>query len=271
MAAAELLRSRRRKIGDSSSIDLIYGVQGTMDDDTVYSDVLAASPSTYLGYDRRSISIEAVDHNVWEGTVTYSDRSSSEPPPGVTETPRISFDILGQTARVFQARDQRGYIAGAQGRAPDFFGGIGWNGDAFEGADAIFPELSFAKSVLVDVSAVTTNYVKLLSGLVGKVNDANFFGFAKGEVLFIGASGDMRSATQYELSFRFAVSRNETNLKIGNITVDKKEGWELLWVCYRMKEDAAAKFTGPAPVAAYVATIYEEGDLSLIGIGGGSP
>ncbi len=58
------------------------------------------------------------------------------------------------------------------------------------------------------------------------------------------------------MSYRFAVSPNEVDITISDITVSEKKGWNYLWVLYRESDDAAAKQTIQKPVAAYVEGVY---------------
>ncbi len=101
---------------------------------------------------------------------------------------------------------------------------------------------------------------------MSRVNSGPFRGFAAGEVLFLGASGTKRGGGDWEITFRFAASRNRTNLTIGDITGISKKGWEYLWVRYADAEDANAKALIKKPVAVYVEKVYEEGDFGALGI-----
>ena len=100
-----------------------------------------------------------------------------------------------------------------------------------------------------------------------KVNSGSFKGLAAGECLFLGASGSMRAGGDWEITFKFAGSPNRTNIRVGDITVPSKKGWEYLWVKYSEQEDTAAKAIVQRPVAAYVEKVYDDGDFGALGIG----
>ncbi|HQL55478.1 MAG TPA: hypothetical protein PLQ87_12285, partial [Phycisphaerae bacterium] len=68
-------------------------------------------------------------------------------------------------------------------------------------------------------------------------------------------------------TFRFAASPNVTNLTIGDITGINKKGWEYLWVRYADSEDTVAKALVKKPIAVYIERVYDDGNLSLLGIG----
>ena len=50
-------------------------------------------------------------------------------------------------------------------------------------------------------------------------NAAEFYGFDAGEVLFVGAAGQMRNAEDWQLTFRFEVNENRTDVVIASGTV----------------------------------------------------
>jgi hypothetical protein len=113
-----------------------------------------------------------------------------------------------------------------------------------------------------------------LYALTGKVNSTGFwitirgdrYQFAAGECLFLGASADESTASDFvDITYRFAASPNRTGITVGDITGISKKGWEYLWVRYADAEDATAKAIVKKPVAAYVEKVYEVGDFSAIG------
>ncbi len=114
---------------------------------------------------------------------------------------------------------------------------------------------------------VTQAYKLSLFQLTGKVNSAGFKGFARGEVLFLGASGSKRGFDDWEITFRFAASPNATNLTIGGISGISKEGWQYLWIRYEDEEDISAKTLIKRPSAIYIEQVYNYGDFALMGIG----
>jgi hypothetical protein len=99
------------------------------------------------------------------------------------------------------------------------------------------------------------------------VNASGFKGFAKGEVLFLGASGSKRGLDDWEITFRFAASPNVAGLNLGSIAGIAKEGWQYLWVRFIDDEDPTAKALIKRPVAAYVEQVYPYGNFANLGIG----
>ena len=119
-------------------------------------------------------------------------------------------------------------------------------------------------------SRVTTSYKKAVAALTGTVNSSSFRGFAAGEVLFLGASGSKKSkktSAPWEITFRFAVSANQSGLEVGKLKVSSKKGWDYLWVRYADKVSENKKNVIKEPVAAYVERVYPEGDFGNLGLG----
>ena len=106
--------------------------------------------------------------------------------------------------------------------------------------------------------------------LTGKVNSSSFKGFDAGEVLFLGASGTRRgtgSKDLWEITFKFAVSPNTKNLKVGDISVGSKKGWEYMWVKYQSDIDNSRENIIAKPVGVYIEQVYEYANLRGLGIG----
>ena len=114
---------------------------------------------------------------------------------------------------------------------------------------------------------MTPLYKVLCSWLTGKVNDAAFKSFARGEVLFMGAAGTKEGFDDWEIEYRFAASANAINLQQGIITIAAKEGWEYAWTLFQEEKDDTAKALVKTPVAAYVEQVYRYSDMSALGIG----
>jgi hypothetical protein len=107
---------------------------------------------------------------------------------------------------------------------PDFKGAIGVNNDSVEGTDITIPVYNFKETHYIPIALVTPAYKAALFYLTGKVNDAPFKGFARGEVLFLGASGSQQGTEDWEIAFKFAASPNATDLTVGDITGIEKKG-----------------------------------------------
>jgi hypothetical protein len=175
------------------------------------------------------------------------------------------FDTGGGTTHITQSLATVNSYAPAGETPPDFKGAIGVSTDSVEGTDITIPVFNFTETHYVPVALLTGAYKVVLFYLTGRVNHAPFKGFARGEVLFQGASGSQRGQEDWEITFSFAASPNATGLTVGDITDIDKKGWEYLWVRYQDAEDADVLVKQPAAV--YVEQVYLYGDFSLLGIG----
>jgi hypothetical protein len=136
------------------------------------------------------------------------------------------------------------------------------------GIDITVPVFNFSETHFIDNALVTTAYKLNLFALTGKVNAAEFKDFARGELLFLGASGSRRGTGAWEITFRFAASPNVVNLSLGGITGIQKEGWHYLWVRFTDDEDATARTLIKRPISAHVEQVYQYADFSLLGLSG---
>ncbi|WP_428937762.1 hypothetical protein [Fontivita pretiosa] len=260
------------RAGDSSSIDLIYNVVGTDDDQAARTALAAAAPSTHAGLVQESVHVEPLGELLWEGRVRYTRIDLQSPQTGDAS---FSFDTTGGTQHVTQSRQTVQKYAPAGQIAPDFGGAIGVTHDSVEGVDITVPVFSFSVTRYIAAASMTPAYIATLYALTGKVNNAAWtvnadgvnLTFAAGEALFQGVSGSKRkSENDWELNFRFAASPNTTNLTVGSITGIAKKGWEYLWVRYADAEDTAAKAIVKKPIAAYIEKVYDEGNFAGLGI-----
>ena len=253
----ETYRSREGSEGDSPEAELRYVIQGTADDVVVRSLLLATSPVTYLGLRRSEVTFQPLGSDIWECSARYIQKEAAQ----------FSFDTGGGTQHVAQSLATVGSYAAPGETAPNFRGAIGVNEDQIAGTDITVPVYNFSETHFVSNLLVTPQYKLNLFQLTGKVNGGPFKQFAKGEVLFLGASGSRRGTDDWEIAFRFAASPNVAGLSLGAIAGINKEGWHYLWVRFADEEDNAARALIKKPVSAYVEQVYQYGDFSLLGLG----
>jgi hypothetical protein len=266
VTVTELHESRRT---GTTSAELIYIVTGTASDTDAKDALEAEAPATWDDLTRTEVEVEPVridtgdaDSCIWRGTARYG-----QSPP--TESSTYSFDTTGGNQHVTNSLATPGKykVSADPNDPPDFKGAVGVTENGVGGVDIVVPVFQFAETHYKPSAFVTVAYVQTLRDLTGTVNDDAFKGFAAGEVLFLGATGNKRGGGDWAITYKFGVSPNRTNIEVGDITVASKKGWEYLWVFYRPKLDADAKIVVQRPVAAYVEKLYEEKDLSDLGIG----
>jgi hypothetical protein len=179
----------------------------------------------------------------------------------------ISIDTTGATVNTQSAFSQTSFAASGE-TAPDFGESINVDADGNpQGVSKIIPSLKITVKAKIAAAYVTSPcaYAQILYECTGKVNDAAFLCFAAGEVLFLGATGDLVSEDPV-LNFAFEVSPNVTNYSIGGITGINKNGHDYIWFNFKQKQDASSGLKVSTPRAAYVSEVYEEADFSTMKI-----
>jgi len=263
----ESRRSTKANQVSQSSAELGYIVRGTDNDIAARDAAQANSPATYDTLPRQSIQIEPIGPQLWDVAVRYSQNSSSG-----TSTPSESsfnFETGGGTQHITQSKDTVQARAASGTTAPDFGGAIGVTADGVEGVDITVPVYQFSETHYRTDAQVTGAYKGAIFTCTGKTNAGAFKGFAAGEVLFLGATGSKRGDgpdDDWEITFRFAASPNQTGLSVGSISGISKKGWEYLWVRYADAEDTGSGAIIKKPIAAYVERVYDDANFGALGI-----
>jgi hypothetical protein len=256
---AERFDSRPSSEGDENRIDLIFIVRGTNDEAEVRNLVKLNAPAMYADLSLVQIDTEPQGGDLWYATARYK----------LIDFPSdYEFDTSGGTQRIstslatLQRLSVPGYVA------PNYQGAIGVTEDRVEGVDITVPVFNFSETKYIDALNVTPSFKYNLFLLTGKVNNNWFKGYAKGELLFLGATGSKRGRERWAITYKFAASPNVVNQPIGDSgMMVSKEGWQYLWVRFVDDEDPTAKTLIKRPVAAYVEQVYPYGDFSTLGIG----
>lgn len=181
------------------------------------------------------------------------------------EYPMYEFDTTGGTKHITQSLSTVNKYAPAGKTAPDMKGAIGVTQDSVEGVDIVVPSCRFSETHYKTLAEVTKTYINTLIDKTGTVNNATFRGRAAGEVLFKGCTGRLKNYDSWELTYHFEVSKNDTNITVGDITVSTKKGWNYLWILYGTSTDQNRIVK--QPVAAYVEEVYSSSAFSTLQIG----
>jgi hypothetical protein len=191
---------------------------------------------------------------VWEGTVRYGPWKSG-----------YSFSTSGGTVHVSQGLKNGTHNYPNDANTPDFEDAINVEADNVNGVDIVSSVFNFTETHTFVQSAVTEAYQSDLATVTGTVNNASFRGFAAGEVLFLGVDGNLQGSGDWTLTFKFSVSKNQTNLSVGSLTGIAKAGWDYMWVKYKKSTSAGHPVQIPAFV--YVNRVYIYTDFSLLDLG----
>jgi hypothetical protein len=274
----------------ASSYVRSYKIFGTADDVELHAAINAeiSANGAYWQYPgvvgmqllAEQYSVSYLGDNAWQLTINYSKDGAED---GNAPLKRArSFDTTGGTQHITQAA--QGSIVGVSGNAvttasPErrfppsatmMDGAIGVDSHGVNGVDIVSPQLQWQEQYDVPNAYITSTYIRGLAGITGTVNNASFRGFAAGEVLFLGCSGnqewdDQKGRGPWSLTYRFAASQNVTNKTIGSISGIDKKGHEYLWVRY--EDSVTSTDLVKKPKAVYVDKVYMDGDFSGLGIG----
>ena len=258
--------------GEVTEIEIPYLVFEAADEDAALAAARSTATSrTVSGMVLDEVEVtERVNKDTWKVKAIYKDEDSDDPdePDEEEETSSFAFDTGGGTMHRNQSLKT---VSKVPNDAPDFNGAIEVDNEGnVNGVDVTMPVLNFTETHTMNGSRVTTSYKKSVAALTGTVNRSGFRGFSAGEVLFLGASGTKRSKkpnAPWEITFRFAVSPNQSGLQVGKLKVSNKKGWDYFWVRYADKVADNKKNVIKEPVAAYVEQVYPDGDFGNLGLG----
>jgi len=228
--AYEMYNSRSTSLAfQKQSAKLELFCKGTYDDTLARAALLSITPDAFNFLLFENLDVESVGGGIWLGHASYSSTVTPEnpgqggasppppPPPRPGDNdplgPGFSFDISVQSEKITQAKEVIQSKRRNGGVAPDSKGAINVTATGeVEGCERLSPKMEF--TITKTMGFVTLNYVSTLYHLVGKTNNDSFYGFPRGEVLSIGVSGQGKDIDKVEMSFKYAVSPNETGITI---------------------------------------------------------
>lgn len=282
LSAYEKLESRGSSLdllAKDSTAEVIYVIDGTSDDGAAMSIAQSSMPFTFRGLKRTTIDLEVVGPSTFEATASYIDPEKEED----DERPETgeglwSFDTSGESFNIQftdPTRQTRGHTGTESPTPESWSGAIGVNGKEVSGTDIIVPSLKLTYRTRLPNSMVNIGWVKTVASITGTTNFRPFYGFKRGELLFVGASGEEAVDRDPDMTFTFMASSNIDSFKFNVIDTAKptvtvsKRGWEYLWLYYADTEDTDSKRVIPKPIDVYVNAVYDETDFALLGIGTG--
>lgn len=295
--------SRRIRYGTrGGGVTALFNARGSDDAVEIYNAVLAladGSPGgpTWLNFVRQDVDVELLGGTRGKVSVEYGDAGfgggGTNAPVGTTPASPsapasgssalgagYSFDLTAETEHVTQSRRtvSEGVLPGFG--LPDTKQAIGLvqgpdGARRVEGVDVFAPKMDWSRQVAR--ATVTRDYIRTLRGLVGKKNNATFYGSAAGEVLYLGASGQF-SGQGWSITHKFSEKENIANLILAPdpadptnpaaanaLVVASAKGWDYIWVGYR--NEVAVDEVAPRPIFFKVEEVYPDGNFGLLGIG----
>lgn len=290
--AYETWDSRQFRLGEGGPTMalkfVVVGAASELDADaTIRNQVPALADGLWL------LNVEATPKGagVWEGTANYGipkdgatapGQSNASPPPPQPPPPpnpdaplgpEWSFDTTQGTVHLTKSLETRRRVRPGSDEAPDLKGAIGATDKGVEGVDVGTGGMELVQTR--KLPSISISYLRTLYALKFHTNDAPFWGFARGELLFKGATGSYRNSEGWSLTYRFDASPNEVSVEVfpdtpGDFTIDGTDedparyGHDYIWFLYEDVTDQNFKI--PRPAAAYVERVYDYGDFRKLGI-----
>lgn len=244
------------------------------------------APLYYSGHRRTRLDIRGLGNYWWEVSANYTNQaiqseeqgpdSSSSDSGGSGVSNTVSFDTTGGTEHITQVNTknnvgktgvsgQLSYAAGG-GIGPDLEGAINVEGDQVRGVDVTVPVFNFSETWIFPSQYVVASFIGTLYSLTGTINNKPWRVFDTGEVLFLGARGEItRGASSCSITFAFAARPTVTGITVGDIGNIDKGGWDYLHVVYDTVAAAGSIIKRPKYV--YVNSVYEGKDFTDLQIG----
>ena len=146
-----------------------------------------------------------------------------------------------------------------------FNGAINVVGDTVQGKQIPVGEMALSVTAYFHACDLPCDYYDMLSEAQNTINNFPFFCWARGEVLFEGASGT-RQGRYVCFTFDFAISKNVVDETIGNITGIDKLGWECIWFYYKAKPIPDCHIVTQVPHSAHVEQVFCFSDFSCLNL-----
>ncbi|MEO0587568.1 MAG: hypothetical protein AAF078_08005, partial [Planctomycetota bacterium] len=246
--------------------------------------LVAAAPATIGTLVRRDSSARVREDrrnpDIYRGSIEWQDpntpqRPGERPPEVPVGSTQISFDVPSPRIQVTHSLqtlsiNQSTWFAASPYVMPDLGNAINKTPDGTIRGVTV-PQGGQPLNIRRGLASTgfTEDYYCDAADLRLQTNDAEFQGFAAGEVLFLGFGGTKRGP-DLELDFRFLVSRDRTDVTLGTgineIEIASVPGWAYLWVYSDVFEDSASNTITTRPVAAMVERVFEPGDFSVLGL-----
>ena len=256
------------------------------------------APLDWAGHRRSRLDVRSLGNKWYELSADYGtliiegDGNDNNGDNGDDPTANtISFDTTGGSEHItqsFQTNNDNwgeqvaGSTTGIKGQighgrpgegalVPDLEGAINVEGDQVKGTDKVVPVFNFSETWVFPASMLVTEYIATLYDLTGTVNKSDWRVFSAGEVLFMGARGEItRNAPAASITFSFCARPNRSTFKVGEIEVQSgKLGWEQMSVMYETSAGPATIIRRPKFV--FINTVYGGKDFARLAIGNKFP
>jgi hypothetical protein len=195
--------------------------------------------------------------------------STEEPPSEATDEnehigPDWGFSTTGGTVHVTRSLATVSTVTAPGEVARNFRRAIGVDPATNQVAGVDITARKMTLTYTAKYKFVTLKFIRDICKLTGKVNNAPWFIFQAGEILFLGAEGKYTFGEGWVFTFHFDYAENVTDLEVSDeITVPTKMGHDYIWVWYRDVNEGSVVTAKPGQ--AYVEQLYKQGDFSKLG------
>jgi len=280
-------------ISDDPKISLTkkFRIEGAVNSAQARNALVANTPGVNAGLPVFGRRVHELANALWEGEVQYSSTESS---PGGDPNKRrrtlhpgqwrISSSSGTKSVHVTHGKKvvhQPADKGGAGNLAADFGGAISVDMSEpdrpkVEGMDVLVPTLQFSVSFGTIAGLLDTPFWTHAKKFVGTMNNSEFFGFERGNLLMQGFSTEVDSKAIFdnpsqgaEVSFEFEHSETLRKHVVAHGIPEIEEilGWDILTVTTVPAGTTGVAATSPVVVQADVIRVYEFTDFnSLFGL-----
>lgn len=251
--------------GNYTSAEITYVVFEAEDEDVALNAVRNVAPVGFHDLPLDSISIDSRDNDTTFHVVVVYQNSTGESVEEPSEEATVSFECGSATKHMQYALSQRHPYGNKNAN-----GAIGWNGKVgkemeIAGVDVPTADVKETRTKVMRVSSLTTQYLRRVISLYGCVNNRKFYGWEKGEAMFLGITyAHPRNARNVVVSFHFSIRVNERNVKISGHNIGDVEGFEYISA---IPATSVAESTVQSDVSdIYVNQVVKYGDFGLLGV-----
>lgn len=242
--------------------------------------ILAASPTSVVAdgvtLNQRVPSVQYMGNGYWTGSVSYrheASNSAENQNQNIDEVGKIevTLDLGTESKHITEGRDSTKYATNDGPATPNSEDGIGVQDGNINGCDILSPSGNLQVTKVFDNATVFgASWVENRADMRCTTNDATFYGFEAGSLLFVRMSFTIRNNGDVPVTFQFQHRGNlnePTGVSTGNVN---KKGHQYLWTQYKNQKDTTGTDTviTKKAIGQYVHTVYDESDFSTLDIGG---
>ncbi len=267
--------------GKNSTYQLSYRVdqQGATSAQAI-AEILAAAPASVVAdgvtLNQRVPSVQYVGNGYWVGTVSYRHEASKQAESqnqNIDEVSKIevTLDLGTESKHITEGRDVTEYatLDGPPLNQIPYTEAIGLEDNQIQGCDILSPSGNLQITKVFDNATVFgANWVQDRADLRCHTNNASFYGFEAGSLLYVRMSFTIRNNGDVPVTFQFQHRANVNEDTVVSLGPVDKKGHQYLWTRYEDSEETTGGETTyvKKAIAQYVHTVYPEGDFSTLGL-----